>query len=86
MEPKKILAKNAKPVKKKEVKKVEKKEEAVSEHITIDDFLKVDLRMAKIVEANPVEGADKLLQLTLDLGEETRNVFSELSHHTVPKI
>ena len=44
--------------------------------IGYDDFIKVDLRVARIVKAAPVEGADKLLQLTLDLGGETRNVFS----------
>ena len=46
-------------------------------YISIDDFTKVDLRIAKIVDAQHVEGADKLLQLTLDIGEETtRNVFA----------
>ena len=45
--------------------------------ISIDDFMKVDLRVARIVNAQHVEGADKLLQLTLDIGEEkTRNVFA----------
>lgn len=45
--------------------------------ITIDDFLKVDLRIAKIVDAQAVEGSNKLLQLTLDAGEgRMRNVFS----------
>jgi len=44
--------------------------------IEFDDFAKVDLRVAKIVDAQPVKGADKLLQLTLDLGGETRNVFA----------
>ncbi|MBX5461764.1 MAG: methionine--tRNA ligase [Steroidobacteraceae bacterium] len=44
--------------------------------ISIDDFRKVDLRVARIVEAEHVEGADKLLKLTLDLGTETRTVFS----------
>jgi len=45
--------------------------------ISIDDFAKVDLRIAKIVDCRAVEGSDKLLQLTLDIGEEkTRNVFS----------
>ena len=47
-----------------------------SETISIDDFMKVDLRVAEIVAAKPVEGADKLLQITLNLGEETRNVFA----------
>jgi methionyl-tRNA synthetase len=44
--------------------------------ISIDDFKRVDLRVARIVEAEHVEGADKLLKLTLDLGTETRTVFS----------
>jgi methionyl-tRNA synthetase len=44
--------------------------------ITIDDFTKVDLRVARIEKADPVEGADKLLQLTLDVGGETRVVFA----------
>ncbi|MCQ0029281.1 methionine--tRNA ligase [Burkholderia glumae] len=45
--------------------------------ISIDDFTKIDLRIAKIVACQAVEGSDKLLQLTLDVGEEkTRNVFS----------
>jgi methionyl-tRNA synthetase len=44
--------------------------------ITIDDFMKIDLRVAKIIEASYVEGAEKLLALTLDLGGETRTVFS----------
>jgi methionyl-tRNA synthetase len=47
------------------------------ETISIDDFAKIDLRVALIVDCNIVEGSDKLLQLTLDVGEEkTRNVFS----------
>ncbi|HEX6592090.1 MAG TPA: methionine--tRNA ligase [Moraxellaceae bacterium] len=51
--------------------------EAIAPEISIDDFVKVDLRVAKIVNAQPVEGADKLLQLTLDIGEgKTRNVFA----------
>lgn len=44
--------------------------------ITIDQFMDVDLRVAKIVKATAVEGADKLLQLTLDIGTEQRNVFA----------
>ncbi|GMR05503.1 MAG: methionine--tRNA ligase [Gammaproteobacteria bacterium] len=48
----------------------------ISDEISFDDFVKLDLRIAKIVKAQHVEGADKLLQLTLDLGGETRNVFA----------
>ena len=44
--------------------------------ISIDDFMKVDLRIARIDEAGPVEGADKLLALTLNLGDSTRKVFA----------
>jgi methionyl-tRNA synthetase len=50
--------------------------EPIGDTITIDDFSKLDLRVAKIVNANAVEGADKLIQLTLDIGLETRNVFA----------
>jgi methionyl-tRNA synthetase len=44
--------------------------------ISIDDFAKVDLRVARIVDAQHVEGAEKLLKLQLDLGGETRQVFA----------
>lgn len=44
--------------------------------ISIDDFAKLDLRMARIADASAVEGSDKLLKLTLELGEERRTVFS----------
>ena len=44
--------------------------------IGIDDFNKVELRVARIVSAEHVEGADKLLKLQLDIGNETRQVFA----------
>ncbi|MEX0708172.1 MAG: methionine--tRNA ligase [Woeseia sp.] len=44
--------------------------------VSIDDFMKIDLRVARISNAEPVDGADKLLRLTLDLGTETRTVFA----------
>jgi methionyl-tRNA synthetase len=50
--------------------------EPLAAQIGFDDFSKVDLRIARIVAARAVEGSDKLLQLTLDLGGETRTVFS----------
>ncbi len=51
--------------------------EPLADEITFDDFIKVDLRVAKIVKAEHVEGADKLLRLTLDIGDtKTRNVFA----------
>jgi methionyl-tRNA synthetase len=44
--------------------------------ITIDEFARIDLRIARILKAESVEGADKLLQLTLDVGDGTRKVFA----------
>jgi methionyl-tRNA synthetase len=48
----------------------------LSPEIDFDAFAAVDLRVALIVKAEAVEGADKLLRLTLDIGDEQRNVFS----------
>lgn len=48
----------------------------IKPEIEIGDFEKVDLRIADIVDAKPVEGADKLVELTLDIGIETRTVFA----------
>lgn len=57
----------------------------IAAEINIDEFFKVDLRVAKILEANQVEGADKLLQFKLDLGGETRNIFSGIKSAYDPK-
>jgi methionyl-tRNA synthetase len=51
-------------------------EDLLAETISFDEFAKIDLRVVKIIHAEAVEGADKLLQLTLDLGGETRQVFA----------
>ncbi len=60
--------------------------EAIAPTITIDDFAKVDLRIAKIVDCQHVEGSDKLLRLTLDVGEgRTRNVFSGIKSAYKPE-
>ncbi|RYF76946.1 MAG: methionine--tRNA ligase subunit beta, partial [Comamonadaceae bacterium] len=54
--------------------------EAIAPTIGIDDFLKIDLRIARIVACEPVEGSTKLLRLTLDAGEgRMRNVFSGIA-------
>ena len=53
--------------------------EPIESEINYDDFAKLDFRIAKIVEAKRVEKSDKLLQLTLDIGNETRNVFAGIS-------
>ena len=60
-------------------------DDPISDTIDYSDFAKVDLRIAKIVEANHVEGADKLLQLTLDLGGEQRNVFAGIKSAYAPE-
>ena len=51
-------------------------DDPISDEIAFDDFAKIDLRIAKIIDAQHVKGADKLLQLTLDLGGLTKNVFA----------
>jgi methionyl-tRNA synthetase len=53
--------------------------EAIADEINYDQFAKLDLRIALIVDAKRVEKSDKLLQLTLDIGSETRNVFAGIS-------
>ncbi|OCG06700.1 methionine--tRNA ligase [Gilliamella sp. wkB178] len=55
--------------------------EPIAETINFDDFAKIDLRVALIKNATLVEGSDKLLQLTLDIGDETRNVFSGIKQY-----
>ncbi len=63
----------------------EKKME-IAPTITIDDFTKIDLRIARIVNAEQVEGAEKLLKLTLDIGEETpRTVFAGIKSAYEPE-
>ncbi|MCH7988004.1 MAG: methionine--tRNA ligase subunit beta, partial [Planctomycetes bacterium] len=53
------------------------KEPLTEEECTFDDFMKVDMRVARVIEAGDVEGADKLLRLKLSLGgDETRNVLA----------
>ncbi len=53
--------------------------------ISIDDFTKVDLRVARIANAEHVEGAEKLLRLTLDIGSETRTVFAGIKSAYAPE-
>ncbi|SEG22670.1 methionine--tRNA ligase [Marinobacterium lutimaris] len=59
--------------------------EAIADTIEFADFAKVDLRVARIAKAEHVEGADKLLRLTLDLGDETRNVFAGIKSAYKPE-
>ncbi len=59
--------------------------ESAPAEITVEDFAKVDLRIARIVKAETVEGADKLLQLTLDVGDSQRNVFAGIRSAYAPE-
>ncbi|MDG4657993.1 methionine--tRNA ligase [Ectobacillus antri] len=70
--------------------KQEEKEEVTQEiqevsEITIDDFFKVELRVAEVLEAEPIKKADKLLKLQLDLGTEKRQVVSGIAQYYSPE-
>ncbi|QQF62837.1 methionine--tRNA ligase [Bacillus mojavensis] len=70
--------------------KEEKKEEESQEvdrlpEITIDQFMNVELRVAEVIEAEPVKKADRLLKLQLDLGFEKRQVVSGIAKHYKPE-
>lgn len=71
---------------KKEEKKAKpaKKQTEPAEEITIDDFAKIDLRVVKVLAAEKVEGADRLLKLTVDLGSEQRTIVSGIAMHYTP--
>ena len=58
---------------------------AVKPEIVFDDFAKIDLRVGTIVAASKVEKADKLLQLSVDLGFETRTIVSGIAQHFEPE-
>ena len=60
-------------------------DEPLAPECTIEDFARVDLRIARVVKASPVEGADKLLSLELDLGGITRNVFAGIAKAYKPE-
>jgi len=66
--------------KQEEVKKEEVKEEKVN-LISFDDFMKVELKSAKILEVEKVEGTDKLLKIEVDLGNETRTIVSGIAKY-----
>lgn len=59
--------------------------EPIADEITFDDFAKIDLRVVRIAKAEHVDGADKLLRLTLDLGEGERNVFAGIKSAYAPE-
>jgi methionyl-tRNA synthetase len=57
----------------------------IAPQIEYEDFAKLDLRLAQIIQAQPVEGADKLLKLRVDLGGETRTIFAGLKAAYTPE-
>jgi methionyl-tRNA synthetase len=59
--------------------------EPIKPQCTIDDFTKIDLRIAKVVKAEKVAGADKLLHLELDIGGITKNVFAGIAQAYTPE-
>ena len=59
--------------------------EAITSEITFDDFIKVDLRTAKIIQAEPVPKSDKLLKIKVDLGFEERQVLAGIAKHYKPE-
>ncbi len=62
----------------------DKKEEQEAAEITIDDFAKLDLRVARVINAEPVKKTDKLLKLTLEVGNQTRQVVSGIAKYYKP--
>src|SRR5207247_7088190 len=58
---------------------------ATAPQITIDDFAKIDLRVATVLEAEPVKGADKLLRLVVDLGFEKRQILAGIAMSYKPE-
>ncbi len=71
------------PAKEEQAPKVQEAPE--TEEITIDDFMKIDLRVAKVLKVEPVKKADKLLKLQLDLGYEQRQVVSGIAQYYKPE-
>ncbi len=70
--------------KKKEEPKVEEKAEEIADYITIDDFDKINLKVAKVLEAEKVEKSDKLLKLKVSLGTEERQIVAGIQKYYAP--
>ncbi|OPX47057.1 methionine--tRNA ligase [Clostridium thermobutyricum] len=72
-------------VKKKEAAEAKVEMEPIKEEITIEDFEKIDLRVVKVVECEPIKKAKKLLKLKVELGGEIRQVVSGIAMHYKPE-
>ena len=77
------LEKTSSTVKAEPVK--EKQFEPIADTIDFNDFAKLDLRIAKILKADHIEGSDKLLNLTVDIGDETRTIFAGIKSAYAPE-
>lgn len=65
--------------------KTEMASTSASEQISIEEFARLDLRVARVVNAEPVEGADRLLRLDIDLGEEKRQIVAGIAQYYSPE-
>lgn len=83
MIPKKILKKPS--ILPAQLRKHAPKFEPIADTIEFNDFAKLDLRIAKIIKATHVKDSDKLLQLTVDIGDETRNIFAGIKSAYSPE-
>ena len=79
-------AKKEKPAKEKKNKQEKKAEKAADDNaeVSIDDFAKIHLRVVKVLAAEPVPKTEKLLKLTVDLGDEQREIVSGIAKHYEP--
>ncbi len=85
IEVEKEAAKPAEKPVKKQKKQKEKKASEQEEQITIEDFSRIHLRVVKVLAAEPVPETEKLLKLTVDLGDEQRDIVSGIAQHYEPQ-
>ncbi|WP_194191946.1 methionine--tRNA ligase [Clostridium chrysemydis] len=80
-----LRAEQMKAIKAKEEEEKEKEMKPLKEEITIDDFSKIDLRVVKVIDCEPIKKANKLLKLKVDLNGEERQVVSGIAKHYKPE-
>ena len=80
-----LVSSTAAPKEEKPASKTNSEIEPIADTISFDEFAKIDLRIARIVKAEHVEKAEKLLRLELDIGSETRQVFAGIKSAYAPE-
>ena len=80
------IEKQEQPQSKAAAKPRQKKEQKKADLVSFADFQKLDLRIARILAAEPIEGADRLLKLQIDLGTEKRQMVAGIAEHYAPEI